>query len=348
MVCATACSGLVRSWDFPKIAVFGASGSGLSSALSSWLQFSANWPSKHSLFEMDAIFTLEAMNASRQTISSPNELFTSPTMNQILKMLTLASVLGLTGCTTTGFGFQTTKQNEDNSTGPLRIGIDPTYPPFTYKTSEGKPAGFDVDFAAALCAELQRDCVFLEQDWEQMIPALQAHKIDAIISSMQITSDRKKDVDFTQPYYRMPYVLIIRTDITYTTPASLKAKKIGVLQGGTDHLYANAELARLGAEVVPLPNHKQLYFELARAKVDGILGDAIEIRDGVLRQAWGKGFRIVGEPIYASQYFGEGAGIALRKSSNALKEQLNTAIQKLRTNGIYKAANDKYFDGYGQ
>jgi arginine/ornithine transport system substrate-binding protein len=277
-----------------------------------------------------------------------SQLLTLYAMHQILKSFAVASVICLTGCVTTENKPQIFTQIEDSASRPLRIGIDSTYPPFAYKSHDGKLTGFDVDFAAATCAELQRDCIFVEQEWEKFIPALQAGKVDAVISSVQITSERQKMVDFTDPYYRMPHVLVMRSDATHTAPLSLSGKRVGVLRGGTDHLYANVELARLGAEVVPLPNQEQIYSELARAQLDGTLGDAIEIRDGLLGQAWGRGYGIVGEPIYSSQFFGQGAGIALRKGSNLLKEKLNVAIRKLRANGTYQAANEKYFDGYGR
>ena len=56
----------------------------------------------------------------------------------------------------------------------IRIGIDATYKPFTYKTPDGKPAVFDVDIAAALCARMQARCSFVESTWESIIPGLVA------------------------------------------------------------------------------------------------------------------------------------------------------------------------------
>ena len=80
----------------------------------------------------------------------------------------------------------------------LKVAIDPTYEPFTFKTPDGKPTGFDVDIANAVCEQVKRKCVFVEQVWDSMIPGLQAKKYDVIISSMSITEDRLKVVDFTE------------------------------------------------------------------------------------------------------------------------------------------------------
>ena len=115
----------------------------------------------------------------------------------------------------------------------LKVAIDPTYEPFTFKTADGKPTGFDVDIANAVCEHIKRKCVFVEQVWDSMIPGLQAKKYDTIISSMSITEDRLKVVDFTDKYYNTPSKIVVKKDIKFTDEASLKGKKIGVLKGST-------------------------------------------------------------------------------------------------------------------
>ena len=124
----------------------------------------------------------------------------------------------------------------------LKVAIDPTYEPFTFKTADGKPTGFDVDIANAVCEQVKRKCVFVEQVWDSMIPGLQAKKYDVIISSMSITEDRLKVVDFTDKYYNTPSRIVVKNDIKFSDVASLKGKKIGVLKGSTQEKYANAEL----------------------------------------------------------------------------------------------------------
>ena len=109
----------------------------------------------------------------------------------------------------------------------LRVAIDPTYKPFTYKTDTGEPAGFDVDVAKALCDELKSKCVFVEQAWDGMIPGLQAKKYDAIISSMSITEERKQAVDFTGKYYNTPSCVVVKSDLNLgADAANFKGKKL--------------------------------------------------------------------------------------------------------------------------
>ena len=82
----------------------------------------------------------------------------------------------------------------------LRVAIDPTYKPFTYKTDAGEPAGFDVDVAKALCDELKSKCVFVEQAWDGMIAGLTDGKYDAIMDAVSITPKREEVIAFSRPY----------------------------------------------------------------------------------------------------------------------------------------------------
>jgi len=254
-----------------------------------------------------------------------------------MKKLLLAVVLGALG--TASFA-----QGKD-----LKVAIDPTYEPFTYKV-DGKPAGFDVDIANALCEQIKRKCVFVEQVWDSMIPGLQAKKYDVIISSMSITEDRLKAVDFTDKYYNTPSKIVVRNDIKFTDLASLKGKKIGVLKGSTQEKYAMGELKPAGVTVTPYEAQDQVYLDIRAGRLDGTVADHVEVTGGFLSKPEGKDYELKGEELTIPKYFGYGAGIGLRKGQDALKNELSAAIKALRGNGVYKKINDKYFkfDVYGK
>jgi len=231
----------------------------------------------------------------------------------------------------------------------LKVAIDPTYEPFTFKTPDGKPTGFDVDIASAVCEHVKRKCVFVEQVWDSMIPGLQAKKYDVIISSMSITADRLKVVDFTDKYYNTPSKIIIKNDIKFDSVASLKGKKIGVLKGSTQEKYANGELKKVGVVITPYEAQDQVYLDIKSGRLDGTVADVLEVTGGFLSKPEGKDYKLVGPELFIPKYFGTGAGFAIRKGDKALKAELNGAIKAIRTNGTYKKINDKYFkiDVYG-
>lgn len=232
----------------------------------------------------------------------------------------------------------------------LKVAIDPTYEPFTFKTADGKPTGFDVDIAEALCAEIKRQCVYVEQVWDSMIPGLQAKKYDVIISSMSITDERKKVVDFTDKYYNTPSRIVVKADTAFTDLASLKDKKIGVLKGSTQEKYAMGELKTVGVNVVAYEAQDQVYLDIKSGRLDGTVADSVEVNGGFLSKPEGAGYGFVGPVLADTKYFGYGAGVALRQGETQLKDELNAAIKAIRANGTYDTVSKKYFsfDVYGE
>ena len=231
----------------------------------------------------------------------------------------------------------------------LRVAIDATYKPFTYKNEAGEPAGFDVDVAKALCDELKSKCVFVEQAWDGMIPGLQAKKYDAIISSMSITEERKQAVDFTGKYYNTPSCVVVKSALKLgADAANFKGKKIGVLKASTQEKYAMGELQPAGATIVPYDAQDQVYLDIKSGRLDGTVADVVEVNGGFLSTPDGKNYACAGERIpvsFDAKYFGDGAGVAIRKEDTALRDALNGAIKAIRDNGKWKEIAEKNVPG---
>lgn len=227
----------------------------------------------------------------------------------------------------------------------LKVAIDPTYEPFTFKTPEGKPTGFDVDIAEALCEQIKRKCEFVEQVWDSMIPGLQAKKYDVIISSMSATDERKQEIDFSDKYYQTPSRIVLKKGTKFTDLASLKGKKIGVLKGSTQEKYAVDNLKPVGVVVNSYEAQDQVYLDIKSGRLDGTVADFLEVTGGFLSKPEGAKYEFIGPVLSDVKYFA-GAAVALRKGEDKLKGELNEAIKTIRANGTYKTLNDKYFAKY--
>jgi arginine/ornithine transport system substrate-binding protein len=206
-----------------------------------------------------------------------------------------------------------------------------------------------VDIANAVCEQIKRKCEFVEQVWDGMIPGLNAKKYDVIISSMSITDERMKEVDFSDKYYNTPSQIVLKKSIKFTDLNSLKGKKIGVLKGSTQEKYAMGELKPLGAVVNAYEAQDQVYLDIKSGRLDGTVADYMEVTAGFLSKPEGANYGFVGPQLKDPslfKYFGYGAGFALRKGEDQLKGQLNEAIKTIRANGTYKTINDKYFAKY--
>ena len=231
----------------------------------------------------------------------------------------------------------------------LRVAVDATYKPFTYKTDAGELAGFDVDVAKALCDELKSKCVFVEQAWDGMIPGLQAKKFDVIISSMSITEERKQVVDFTGKYYNTPSCVVVKSALNLgPEAANFKGKKLGVLKASTQEKYAIGELKTAGATIVAYDAQDQVYLDIKSGRLDGTVADVVEVNGGFLSTPDGKDYACAGTRIpveFDAKYFGGGAGVALRKEDTALRDALDAAIKTIRDNGKWKELADKNVPG---
>ena len=227
----------------------------------------------------------------------------------------------------------------------LKVAIDPTYEPFTFKTADGQPTGFDVDIANALCEQIKRKCVFVEQVWDSMIPGLNAKKYDVIISSMSATEERKLEIDFTDKYYQTPSRVVLKKGTKFTDAASIKGKKIGVLKGSTQEKYAMDNLKPAGVIVNSYEAQDQVYLDIKSGRLDGTVADFLEVTGGFLSKPEGAKYELVGPVLSDVKYFA-GAAVALRKGEDKLKGELNDAIKAILSNGTYKTLNDKYFAKY--
>lgn len=225
----------------------------------------------------------------------------------------------------------------------LKIGTEGAYPPFNNLEADGTLTGFDVDIAKALCAEMNAECEFVTQDWDGIIPALQAGKFDAIIASMSITDERKEKVDFTNKYYNTPPAIVAPndTDITGVSAEDLADKIIGV-QGSTTHSnYAEATYTDSDVKLYPTADEYKL--DLVNGRLDAVNDDIIVLKE-FLATPEGACCKVVGTIKPDPAIHGEGAGIAVRKGETELAEKFNKAIDAIRANGKYKEINDKYFD----
>ncbi|MBB6485158.1 lysine/arginine/ornithine ABC transporter substrate-binding protein [Rhizobium lusitanum] len=223
------------------------------------------------------------------------------------------------------------------------FGTDATYPPFESLEAGGKFVGFDIDIANALCDQMKVKCSFINQDFDGIIPALQAKKFDAVISSMSITPERQKIVDFTDKVYNTPPAIAVPKDSTVkeATDEALKGKSIGAQSSTTHANYATVHLK--DAELKLYPSADEYKLDLGNGRIDAAIDDVVVLSQWVKSDA-GSCCKMLGTLKTDPVINGVGAGIAIRKGDTALKEKLNAAIAAIRANGTYKKIQDKYFD----
>ncbi len=225
----------------------------------------------------------------------------------------------------------------------IRIGVEGAYPPFSEVGADGKLKGFEIDLALAYCAEMKAECTLVQQDFDGLIPALQAKKVDAIIASVSITDERKKTIAFSNAYYNTPARFAGKADAKLDfSPAGLKGKKIGVQRATIHEKFAAATFKQ--SEIVRYATQDQAFLDLKSGRIELTLADLVAIDQGFLSKPEGKGFAMIGPNYDDVKYFGTGSGVGMRKADEkTLGKKFNDAIAAVAANGTFKKLNDKYF-----
>ena len=232
--------------------------------------------------------------------------------------------------------------------GPIKFGVaaEP-YPPFSSPDSTGKWTGFEIELMDAVCAEMKAKCTLVPTAWDGIIPALTSKKIDVIWSSMSITPERKKVIDFTDKYYSTPAWIIgpksEKMAVDAKKPDSVKGKTIGV-QTSTIHANFIEKYFGKTATIKTYDTQDNANADLAAGRVDLVMADSTALAD-FLKSDAGKDFEVKEEiPSKFDPLLGDGVGGGIRKGDTALKDKIDKAIKAVRASGEYDKIAKKYFD----
>ena len=226
----------------------------------------------------------------------------------------------------------------------VTLGTEGAYPPFNWIDENGDLKGFDIDIGDALCAAAKLDCTWAVQDWDGIIPGLLAKKYDAIIASMSITEERKKKVDFTGKYYTTPAKFVrMKGSGIEISDESLEGKAVAVQRATIHENFMRDNYGEI-VTIKAYATQDEANLDFVAGRVDLLLADSVVLLEGFLNTPDGEGAEFVGPDFTDPQWFGDGAGIAIRKGETELLDALNGGLAAIRADGTYKTINDKYFD----
>lgn len=228
----------------------------------------------------------------------------------------------------------------------IRFGVaaEP-YAPFSVKDASGKWQGWEIDLMNAVCTEIKAKCEIVDVAWDGIIPALLEKKFDVIWSSMSITDERKKVIDFTDKYYYSPNVLVgAKADtraFDVAKPDTFKGIAIAAQNASLQATYLQQKLAGV-ADLKIYPTLDDEVADLQAGRVDLIAAAGIQIQD-FLKKPEGGDYEVK-VTLPHEKMFGYGDGGGLRKEATALRDRLNAAIKAVRASGEYDTITKRYFD----
>ena len=255
----------------------------------------------------------------------------------LIKKVVASAVLGIMAMGLVGCGASENKKETKDlletiqEKGKVVVGMSADYAPyeFHYIDENGKDVigGFDVDIANEIANELGVELVIQEMDFDALVAALPAGKVDLVISGMNPTEERAKVVDFSEIYYNSQHGILVRAEDVdkYKTFADLEGAKVGAQLGSTQEQIAKDEIPN--ADLQLLANVNNLILELKAGKVD-----AIVMEKPVAEMAVKTNPELaVGQPTYEEESGGNAVGIA--KGNEELLAKVNEVIKELNETG---------------
>jgi polar amino acid transport system substrate-binding protein len=234
----------------------------------------------------------------------------------------------------------TAKSGSSSSSGSLVVCSDIPYEPMEFEatktTTPSGYTGFDIDLAQEIATKANKKLEVKVTPFDGIFAAMDAGNCDAVISAVSIKPDRKKNMDFTQPYYDSGQsLMVLKTNQDkYKTLDDLKGKNIGVQSGTTGEDYAKANTPS-GATITSLPGAADLFAALQSGSIDAVL------QDYPVNQ-----FRAAQDDLFVvSKQFPtkEQYGMAVKKGDAATLKLLDDGITEAKANGTYATLYKKYF-----
>ena len=216
----------------------------------------------------------------------------------------------------------------------LNVAFEGTYPPFNFLDDNDEFQGFDVDISNEIAERLGVKANFIATKWDGLIGGLKADKFDIIIGQMTVTEERKKSVDFTDPYVITGSVLVTREDTNDITKLEdIKGKKVGVGGGTTFEEVANSVE---GADVKLYKAVSDYIQDLTNERLDVIINDQLLISYNIKENKLP--IKIASDIVNKDEI-----GMAVNKGNEDFITKVNTALTEMKDDGTYNEIYKKWF-----
>ncbi len=221
--------------------------------------------------------------------------------------------------------------------GKLIAGVKTDYPPLGFLDKKGVNKGFDIDIAKALSKELfgnEGAIQFVPVTSGNRIAFLTSKKIDIIVATLTITEERKREVDFSSPYFITGLSILVRGDSKITKYEDLAGKKVATIRGSTGDI-AIEELVPT-AERVKFERNLEALQALKKQRVEAFVQDYVLLFD-LLRK--NRGLKMANmQPFRPARY-----GLAVRKGDKEWLDFINATLAKMKESGEYERLLEKWF-----
>lgn len=227
------------------------------------------------------------------------------------------------------------KPSSAGGSSVLRVGMDLSYPPFEMQDKAGKPDGVSVRLAEALAADLGQPLRIVPMDFTGLIPALKTGNIDLVISSMTANDERRKSIDFSEPYAFTGLALLVGKNSEVQSVEDLRkpGKVVSVKAATTGESWAAANLPQ--AKRVVFENPSSCVMEVVQGRADAFIYDQLSI------------FQYANENRETTRgllkpFVEESWAVGIAKDKGELRDKVNAFLTRFRADGGFAKLGEQY------
>ncbi|MDR0942501.1 MAG: ABC transporter substrate-binding protein [Holosporales bacterium] len=241
-------------------------------------------------------------------------------MKKYAKLLTLL-VLLLSAC------------EDDRKNDQIRFGVCADYPPFEYYV-KGELTGFDVELAKAIAIKLKMNVEFGDMSFSAILAELQNGSIDAAVSCISSTAERKKNYDFTNAYYKESLAVMYKKNAPVISKEQMVDKKVACQLGSVPEKWLKKNATK--SKITSLDKVDLAIEALKAGHVHCILVDSL-IAKPYCETNQELGYTVIVKDVAES----EGFSIALKKDS-PLTKRINDVVTEMESSGELQELKEKW------
>ncbi len=217
----------------------------------------------------------------------------------------------------------------------LIIGMDATYPPFEFVNDQGQITGISAEIGQQIAKRIGKPVEFRNMNFDGLIPALQTGQIDLIISSVTANDERRRSIDFSDPYVKTGLSILVAKDSPVQTAEDLRApgRKLAVRIATTGEQWCRKELPQ--AQLVSLDTDAACVLEVANGTVDAWVYDQISVMNYHAQHP--QRTRALLAPLREEVW-----AVGLKKGQEPLRDQINATLTQMRQDGSFTRLADRY------
>ncbi len=249
-------------------------------------------------------------------------------MKKLTGILLASAAVMLTAC---GPSNDTTTAEAESAPAAARkivVGLDDNFPPMGFRNEKNELVGFDIDLAREAFKRLGNEVEFKAIDWSAKEAELNGKRVDVLWNGLTITEERKKNINFTQPYMANHQIIVVANASPIQSKGDLAGAVVGAQEGSSavDAIKKEAEVFESFKELKTFGDNVTALLDLSAGRLDAVVLD--EVVGRYLADKREGEYRVLEENFGTEDY-----GVGVRLDDNELREQLDKTLAEMKQDG---------------